>query len=614
MKRFLAPVLAFCAFVLPCRADKLDEWYKLVPKNTFALVAVKDVPELLADWDKQSFSKFLADEQVQRWTAPARKDGQWPWDTMVKEMNGETLEQTLKRYNGSMLVVLAADSPDEVEDHGSDFAACLSEAGDKQKELEEMKLREWELLKKEEPELKESKRELGGVTVNILSFDSEDDSGWEDGYAFVNGVLVEATALPLMEHFVAALNTGAAEGSPVVAGHLARMEGLTEGNTDVTIYLNGEQLIGWLETTLQEKAGANANAAMDPSLFLNALGTAELQALSVHMDFADTLSRMDVTLLHPEKPEGLVSLFRGTRTEVTTPVFIPADVMSGNVSRYSLEATYDKLMGMVAKLGPLSMMAAMQIGQIEQQMGVKIKADLLGSLDDEYFDVADGGLEGESQVVAFKIKDRARLAGALESLKRFVGNGFGAFEESDYLGYQVNSLKMAQAQEAGKPATEIAYCLAEDYLIFGTGKLTTLKKVLARMKDPSGPSIWDSPQVQEQMKLLPPKYIGLGVADGGKQMQTIATALSAIPDTGSMLGSGPLKKKNKKKGSGKGPKADAEENLEDEEKDGLESYFDPTAMPSSDVFKRYFGSSVSGLYNPPDAVHIRVLSTSVEGR
>lgn len=612
MKRFLAPVLAFCAFVLPCRADKLDEWYKLVPKNTFALVAVKDVPELLADWDKQSFSKFLADEQVQRWIAPARKDGQWPWDAFFKEMNGETLEQTLKRYNGSMLVVMAADSPDEVEDNGSDFAVCLSEAGDKQKELEDMKLREWEIRKKEEPELKGSKREIGGVTVNILAYDSEDDAGWDDGYAFVNGVMVEATALPLMEHFVAALNTGAAEGSPVVSGHLARMEGLTEGNTDVTIYLNGEQLVGWLETTLKDKAGANANAAMDPSLFLNALGTAELQALSVHMDFADVLSRMDVTLLHPEKPQGLVSLFRGTATEVTTPTFIPADVMAGNVSRYSLEASYDKLMGMVAKLGPLSMMAVMQIGQIEQQMGVKIKEDLLGSLDDEYFDVADGGLEDESQVVAFKVKDRARLAGALESLKRFAGNGFGVFEESDYLGFQVNSLKMAQAQEAGKPATEIAYCLADGYLLLGTGKLTTLKKVLARMKDPSGPSIWDSPQVQEQIKLLPPKYIGLGVADGGKQMQTIAAALGALQGQAGVLGK---KGPKKKKGPGKGPKAAAEEDLEDEgDEEGLESYFDAKAVPSSEVFKRYFGSSVTGMYNPPDAVHVRVLSTSVEGR
>jgi hypothetical protein len=67
---------------------------------------------------------------------------------------------------------------------------------------------------------------------------------------------------------------------------------------------------------------------------------------------------------------------------VALPAFLPAYALAGQVSRQSLGDIWDGLLGMVNKLGPLAMMATMQVGQIEQQMGFKIKEDLFGSLGD----------------------------------------------------------------------------------------------------------------------------------------------------------------------------------------------------------------------------------------
>jgi len=612
MKRAVFSLLTLALFCLPAHADRLDEWYKLLPKNTVGVIAIKNTSELLADWDKSGFSKMMADEEFLRWTAPSRKDGDAPWDKFTKEISGQGFYDTLKNYPGASIAVITGDSPDDFTEKGM-LVGSLSEVGDKQKELEEMKARENELQRKENPDLKERTEDIGGVTVHVIAEEGA-DAEWEDAWAIVEGVFIEVTARPLMEHFIAALKSGTAETSDVVSGHLARLAQLTEGNTDVLLYLNGVTLTKWLSEGLAEQA-KDAKAAMpvDPTMILAALGVDELQALGFTLDLADDQSRFEFGLLHPDKPTGIVSLMRGTSTDVSLPNFIPADVLGGSVTRYSIGDLYDKLLVMIGKLGPLAMMATMQIGQVEAAAGVKLKGDLFGSLADEYVEIADGTALEQSQVLAFKIKDRPRLGGAMDGVKRFVGAGFGAFEESEYLGWKINTLKMAkmnaQASGAAAPNTpEIAYCVTEDYLFFSTGKQALLKKVLARMKDPSGPGIWDAPRTQALMARMPKGYMGIGVADGSKQMKLIIDTVTAVQ---SQVGNATKKSSTaKKKGPGKGPKADAE----DSATKTSDSWFDPKAAPSEEMFKRHFGNSVSGYYNPPDALHIRVLGASPEAQ
>jgi hypothetical protein len=363
----------------------------------------------------------------------------------------------------------------------------------------------------------------------------------------------------------------------------------------------------WLEEGLsQTMKSGKSQMPVDPKMIFEALGTKEFQSIGVGIDLSDTQSRVDVTLLHPANPSGLLSLFRGSSTEVALPAFLPADALAGQVSRQSLGDIWDGLLGMVNKLGPLAMMATMQVGQIEQQMGFKIKEDLFGSLGDEMVQASDGTATAQSQVIGIKVKDRAKLAGALDGLKRFVGQGFGAaFEESEYLGYTISTYKASQAAAAGAASTEIGYCLTDDYLLFSTGKQELLKKVLGRMKEPSGPSIWESARTQDLIAMLPKGYNGVGVSDASKQLLMVIDAMTAVQKQAA----GKKKAPAAKKGPGKGPKAGASDSTK---ADGPTEWFDPSARPSEDMFKKYLGTEVSGTYSHPEAVHFRMLSKPVE--
>lgn len=585
------------------RADKLDDWYKLLPKNTVGVIAIKNTPELLADWDKSSFTKLLQDEEFKKWTAPMMKDGEAPWDKTIKEDTGEGLYDSLKRYPGASMGIFLGDGPEDFT--GDKPPVCgLSDATGQEKSLEEMKVKEAEISMKKDESLKQRTQDIAGVTVHILAASEDAEEDWEDGYAFVDGTLVEANSLKDMQYFITALKSGAGEGSDVVAGHLTRLAQLTDGHTDVLIYLNGETLVQWgLQAATAAAAGSASQMPISPETIIEVLGPQEIQSIALTLDIADDQSRIEMALLHPEKPTGFVSLLRSAGGEVVLPAFVPTDVISSTVTRYSLVGLWDKLMVMVNKLGPMAAMATMQLGGVEAQAGVKLRDDLFASLDDEYIEITDGSLETQSQVLAIKVKDHQRFGGALDGVKRFAGAGFAAFEETEYLGHQINVIKAAQPT-----GTEMAFCLTNDYFLFSTGPQALLKKVLARMKEASGPSIWDDARVQDLIARLPKGYAGVGVADGGKMMKVVVDAMSMVQ--------GQVGKTAKKKGKkGKGKKAPASEEEEALEAiSGGDTWFDPTAVPSDAMWKRYFGTSVSGYYSPANAIYYRSVTTPVEAQ
>ena len=528
----------------------------------------------------------------------------------MKEGTGEGLEANLKRIQGSVIITVAADSVKDMQDvHDNNPVFVLMDVGDQQAKFEEVLTKDIEENLQKEPTLKKLVKDVAGVPLHVLAVSEDEDAKWRRAYAFVDGVLVLGDKPALLEYIIAALKTGTADASDVVLGHLTRHAQFSEGTADVSFYANGEVLMKWLEESLTElmKSG-KSQMPIDPKAIFDALGTKEFQSLGFSMDLSDTQSRIDIALLHPEKPTGLISLLRGNQTEVNLPAFVPADALSAQVMRQSLEAVYDGLLGMVNKLGPMAMMATMQISQVEQQMGFKIKEDLFGSLDDEYVQANDGTAVASSQVMAIKVKDRAKLVGALDGLKRFVGQGFGAaFDESEYLGYTINTFKASQAAAAGAASTEVAYCLTEDYLLFSTGKQDLLKKILSRMKDPSGPSIWDSARTQELIAMLPKGYVGVGVSDASKQLLTVIDALTALQEKTASKKKAPVLNK---KGPSKGPKAGAA--ADESEVNGPASWFDADAQPSEAMFKKYLGTEVGGNYVHPDAIHFRTLSKPVE--
>jgi hypothetical protein len=270
---------------------------------------------------------------------------------------------------------------------------------------------------------------------------------------------------------------------------------------------------------------------------------------------------------------------------------VPAEVISGGSARFSMVELWDELLALLGKFGPVAAMATTQLGMVEGQVGIKLRDDLFASLGEEYVEITDGDATAQSQVVAFKVRDPKRLGGALEGVRRFVGAGFAAFEESEFLGHTVYSVKMPAAAEQ---TPGFAFCLTDSHLLISTGPQTLLKTVLTRMKDPSGPSLWEGEQARELLASLPPGHMAVSVTDGSRLMKLMVDAATLAQTQ--MAGA--LQKK------AKGPKASASGG------DGG-GFIDMEAAPSDAMWSRYFGQGVGAAYQPADAVHYRLLTRPV---
>jgi hypothetical protein len=610
MKRAPLILSLLLASILPAAAaDRLDQWYNLMPKNTVGVIAIKNTPELLADWEKSSYAKFMQDDEAKRWMAPMRKDGDAPWDKFFKDTFGSGMYDTLKEYPGALLQCVVLSDFNEFGKN-SPPTVSLCEVAGKQKEIEAQKRAEVELQKKKNADLKLRTEDIGGVSVQIAANSDAPDAAWLMAWAVVGDVMIEANTHALMEYMIGALKNNAGDPPGVAREHLSRIEQLTNGGGDMLVYINGVKLLELGEKSLaaeeaakKKEGGKEANGMslnIQPKMIMDLVGAEELQAIAVTAELTDTQSRMDVTILHPQKPTGLVSLMRGSANEVTLPTFIPAGILTASVSRVDFGRIYDAIIG---KLGPMAMLALLKVGEFEGQIGFKIRNDLFGSLADEVIQVQDGDGTKESQVMGFKVKDADKLGGVLEGIKRFAGAGFGAFEESDFLGYTINTLKTTQTANA---ATEVAFCNTGKYLLISVGKQDTLKKVLGRMKDPSGPSVWDDPHVQNLLSMVPKNYNGVGVTDAGRLMNMVATAAATLESKSGAKGKAAAPKK---KGPGKkAPGADEAVAA------AATSWFDPNARPSNETFERYFGSLLSASYSHPDAIQLHYLTTPVEAK
>lgn len=588
----------------------------MLPESASIVISIRDTGEFFKDWDASGLGRFLHDEAVKRWMAPLHVDGEAAWDKSFKEMTGSTFAENMAVYSGGTVAGIVIHGPDDFENDESGFVSFGDVTG-KESELEAVKAKQLEAHRKDEhPDAVLSSKEVNGVTVKFIAESNDEDAAWVEAWAVVDGVAAEASDEELMEEMLGRLKGDAGEENPA-ADHLARLTEIRGTLPDLSVLVDLGTMIQMFQEHLEAKQADSPPTPFSPVQMITAFGLDELHAAVVCLDITDAHSRAEVVLMHDEKPEGLLpSLIRGTGTEVPRPAFMPADVDAGSVTRQSLGAIYDALFKAINKIGPMAGVITMQLQAMEQKAGMSLRNDLLGTLDDVYVEVQNiapgvAGIEPvTTQVTGFKLKNRERFLAAFDALVKMIGNGFGVFEESEFEGQKIFTMKPSLSgapQGTKQPAqATFSYVITEDYLFIAQGAPDLLHKVILRLKNPSGPSLWEQPRAQAALAALPAGYTGMGVSNGSSilrtMLMTMSRAQSVVPGAkaGAKPGKGPKGPKSKSKGDDPQPAAAAA------------GWFDPEATPPDEVFDRYFGMGATGMYSYPGETQILYISLPAE--
>ncbi|MBL9117120.1 MAG: DUF3352 domain-containing protein [Verrucomicrobiaceae bacterium] len=598
---FLTALLGLC--VSAKSADRLQEWSRHLPENTVAVIQIKNMSEVVKDWEKSSINQFINDPDVKKWLAPAL-EGESIADKFKKE-TGSNFTDAVASTPGAALIAFVVDLKKATKAEPKPELVVFADLPEGADKFNAVQAKQLEAYKKgKHPDAVIIQEELAGQQVSAIASSGEKNAKWLDCWAVIDNTLVEAYDRSSME---SALNDMKSSRPSALEKKITRQLEIGGKQSDVMLMIDLEPLIQLAEKAMTESmASGKSPLPVDPQAVLSALGLKELQGIGAAIDLEENQSTSDFALLYNEGANGLIqALFKGTSTEVALPAFVPKGVDGATVTRQSLGNIWQALMDGIQKLGPMAAMALAPIAATEQQVGMTLKDDLFGTMDDTFVEIQSfgppkGPLPNISKVTMIKLKDQQRFNAALEAIKKLIGNGFAMFEETEFEGHKIFAIKSSLTPDspAAGGGSLFSYVVANDYVLFSQGEADLLHKVLLRLKNADGEGAWDDTEVQAAISGLPKDYHGVTFSKGGSIVKLLMTTMAQLQELGKTKGS----KDTASKGP-KGPKAGAKAPVNPAEM----NWFDPSATPPDEVFSRYFGTGASALYTLPDAFQVRAL-------
>lgn len=572
---------------------------QLVPESAAGVFVIEDAPAFIEQWQASPMAKLWRDPQVQSFFEPLRQSLEIDqWNEKAKEETGYELDELIAMLDGGLVIYLedvgamldaldAAETDEEIDEIEAPLFVLAKVEGDGS-DLRDLLLRKAEETEDDQADegndvelVTEEFREVEYYLSRTYPEEGEpkDDYAW----TIVDGFFAMTASPSRIEEVIADVLDGGAESSVQSSAVYQSVERVVTPGS-LMMYWNLEQVF----PTVRQLVEAAAEEAMEegeeasqlpfsPNVVLDALGLDVLQAGFFSMDLAGGTVALDLGLTYSDDAGILQLLAYGG--EVNRSSLVPDDAIAFGSASFDFKQAWSAVETVVNAVNPgILQMAAMQMSMAFQNAGVEIdlRQDVLENLGQELVVVqvepAATAPEDEealtidaSQVVAFSINQRQGFEMAIESLKAMAGQGSELFGEREYLGTTIYSLNTPA--EAGMQ--QVSYAMTDTWLLVGIGATDALESVLIEAGDP-GASAWERPDVKAALAVLPAGASGLGFED-------VAVTGPRVFKMLAMMGA-------------------VDEELE---------LVDPSAMPDDDVFGKYFGPAVNGIYKDNNSFVMR---------
>ena len=341
-----------------------------------------------------------------------------------------------------------------------------------------------------------------GETLYFDEIFNGEDTYIEDGYAFVDGIVVLAVPESRLRAAVESIKEGA--GDSIADSEVYQRSREEGGRGDVELYLNLEKLMSTLNQALIEQPAVN-NLAMfgvTAQSLNSALALESLQALYVDFDLIDTGLLSHYGLIYREKL-GFLSLMAYANVELPEARYVGEGVLSSSISTFDCSAMLENLEKLLTSASPtLPPLIDMQLQMTKSKTGIDLRAALLDNfgpqtvslsvLPEAELDSTD--VAQPQQLFVIEVKDAQALAQAIEAFKDMIPGARAMIEEQAYEGHTIYSIR-----NSGDPSltdeSVVSYAILRSSLIVNVGDTGLLHKVLTRMRE-GGDGLWQSSETE----------------------------------------------------------------------------------------------------------------------
>ena len=278
-----------------------------------------------------------------------------------------------------------------------------------------------------------------------------------------------------------------------------------------------------------DKTAKEGGFAAGQSLSLmRALGVHKLDFFYFTLDASKNRADMEFGLTFHDQP-GIMKVL-AIDGPGTVPNFIPPEADSAGHGTLHLDRVLAGIEALMKEGMPImGDMIGTQIDDLKKRTGVDIRKDLIANIGPDMWtasaplpesttkkkeDEADDEMP-ESQIVAFKVRNRSAVELALDTLINKLAQDAAMFEKREYQGHSIHNMK-------GAP---ISYMFTDDWIILSVGAPNLLEKTLTRMAKGGDDHLFALPVVKAAFAGLPDGDDGSSFMDLGATLDRLLTLL-----------------------------------------------------------------------------------------
>ncbi|OAM87354.1 hypothetical protein OH491_00040 [Termitidicoccus mucosus] len=529
IKRHLLVAAALLAGLLPS-ARAFGPLANLVGEQAPLVVLVNDVPGLVENWKEGPLARTWNDGQVREFFAPLHENLKTAeWDGMLKQQIGHSAKEILAFVRGGALI--AIPSLEGWQERGREEPPVLlvAELGENTRKIEELLTSKAYMEKAKITRLTEH---YAGATLYI------DEFGGGKNVKSVAWLISDGNLYcsPSRQLVAVALDAARAGGVRDAFGKSERFLRMTEragNNAHVLAAINFQAIYPVFDAYMKAQAANPENRAgmmidlanLGSTLGLDALGDI-YGAVTLGKDSAESMSGLTYSA-----GRGLLKMLAFGEGPLPKPAFLPADSLTTVVGKFKISDSFTALEEVVQAALPMIFGYYQNtLSSLNQQYGIDIKRDLVGSLGDDFYMIqrapaGETAVPGQlDQAVVISLQDERLFASTLGKLITGSGAGESILAKREYLGATLYST-------AGAGANAFGWAVANGHLIIGFGaSVGTVESVLQGMAGKID-SFWDKASVASALSEVPSDAFGFSYQDTAGLVSNFFDVLALLAKT-----------------------------------------------------------------------------------
>jgi len=556
---------------IACAATPL---VNVVTEQAPIVFSVQDVPGLMKNWEKGPLMATWGDSQMQKFLEPLRQNSDFAeFEEKFKAETGLTPSEIVDLIQGDALIAVTNLNFSVGDKAPPDFPILIAvEVRDNAEKVEKILL---DQQAKHTENSSYTTEDFAGSTIHGRT--STEEGAEKFFWTVSDGVFAFSPSKTELLTLVDALKKGGVDNAFGKGVRFASMskDGAT---TQVRFVMNFTTIIPWAQQQIAEKtAGQQPNAFFNPATIIPALGLDAWRDAYWGIDFADAQAAISGGLTYSEA-RGLTKMmaYREGLPKALPPV--PVSSLTATAAHFSIRDMYAALEEMIGAYNPGVLgMGQMYLQQFNQQLGIDIKRDLIGSIGAEFVSgysrrpgsTGAVSVEQLDQYFAVSLDNAKTFNTAIDALLKSAGPSVEKMiQKRDYLGYSLNTIPTPG--DPDQPGKSVSYVVAKNYFMISLGSPAAIESALQTLAGKQ-PAYWERKEVKQALSQLPANACTFSYQDTAAMLSAVCRTMADLAQ------------------KTQAARANAEEGEGTAKKETVP--LDPTAAPDAATLAKYWSDS-----------------------